>query len=112
MVALYVLLNAIVVTLLVTLLAQRKRVRPTSLRLGPKKKEFEVEDTKIEKSLNCFINHNGHMWDAHELLGVPAGCSMEEIEIAYKKTISAAANKDSMELAEAAYTSLKSFQKK
>lgn len=30
-----------------------------------------------ERSLNIFFNYNGHSWEAHEVLGVPAGCSWD-----------------------------------
>lgn len=39
------------------------------------------------KSLNVMFNYNGHSWDAHEVLGVPAGAPMEMVEEAYQKTL-------------------------
>lgn len=39
------------------------------------------------KSLNVMFNYNGHSWDAHEVLGVPAGASLTAVTEAYQKTI-------------------------
>jgi hypothetical protein len=32
-----------------------------------------------EKKLNVLFNYNGHTWDAYEVLGVPAGTSLEKV---------------------------------
>lgn len=40
------------------------------------------------KSLNVMFNYNGHSWDAHEVLGVPAGAPMDMIKTAYQKSLS------------------------
>lgn len=39
------------------------------------------------KTLNVMFNYNGHSWDAHEVLGVPAGAPMDMIKAAYQKTL-------------------------
>lgn len=36
---------------------------------------FEIH----EKTLNVLFNYNGHTWDAYEVLGVPAGTSIDKI---------------------------------
>lgn len=38
-------------------------------------------------ALNVFFNYNGHSFDAYEVLGVPAGSTLEEIQSAYQKTL-------------------------
>ena len=40
-----------------------------------------------ERSLNVVFNYNGHSWDAYEVLGLPAGCSPEKVESAYKESL-------------------------
>jgi hypothetical protein len=32
-----------------------------------------------EKMLNVLFNYNGHTWDAYEVLGIPAGTSLEKV---------------------------------
>ncbi len=39
------------------------------------------------KVLNVMFNYNGHAWDAHEVLGVPAGAPMEMVKAAYQKSL-------------------------
>jgi hypothetical protein len=38
-------------------------------------------------ALNVFFNFNGHSFDAYEALGVPAGSTIEEIQVAFKRSI-------------------------
>ena len=46
------------------------------------------EAPRPTKILNVFFNYNGHEWDAYEVLGVPAGSSMEAVEEAFIKSTS------------------------
>lgn len=39
------------------------------------------------KNLNIYFMYNGHEWESHEVLGVPAGASMPEVTEAYQKLI-------------------------
>jgi hypothetical protein len=39
------------------------------------------------RPLNVHFNYNGHSWDAFEVLGLPAGSSMEKVEAAYKESL-------------------------
>jgi hypothetical protein len=39
------------------------------------------------KNLNVIFVFNGHTWDAHEVLGVPAGARIEMVEAAYKQAL-------------------------
>jgi hypothetical protein len=59
-----------------------------------------------EKNLNVLFMFNGHSWDAHEVLGLPAGAGRQMIEEAYKKAI-ARVSPDSKDFIEAAYQALK-----
>jgi hypothetical protein len=43
-----------------------------------------------EKSLNAFFNWNGHLWDAYEALGIPAGSSIESVHSAYQRATAGA----------------------
>jgi hypothetical protein len=40
-----------------------------------------------ERPLNVVFNHNGHSWDAYEVLGLPAGSSPDKVESAYKESL-------------------------
>ena len=42
------------------------------------------------KSLNVLFNWNGHTWDAYEVLGVPAGSSLESARTAFERGASLA----------------------
>lgn len=39
------------------------------------------------KSLNVMFNYNGHSWDAHEVLGVPAGAPLEMVKKGYEASL-------------------------
>jgi hypothetical protein len=43
-----------------------------------------------EISINAFFNWNGHLWDAYEALGIPAGSSLESVKTAYQRAITGA----------------------
>lgn len=38
-----------------------------------------------ERPLNVFFNWNGHSWDAYEVLGLPAGASMDAVTAAFER---------------------------
>ncbi|MFP5520614.1 MAG: hypothetical protein ACLGGX_11970 [Bdellovibrionia bacterium] len=40
-----------------------------------------------ERELNIVFNYNGHSWDAHEVLGIPAGASFSQVTAAYQTAI-------------------------
>lgn len=40
-----------------------------------------------EKKLNVLFNYNGHTWDAYEVLGVPAGTSLEKVTEALQREL-------------------------
>lgn len=42
---------------------------------------------QASKNLNIYFMYNGHSWEAHEVLGVPAGAPMTQVTDAYQKLI-------------------------
>lgn len=67
-----------------------------------------VRDEKIEteRPLNVVFNYNGHSWDAYEVLGLPAGSSLERVDEAYKTNIEAV-DAGSRPFLDAAYAAIK-----
>lgn len=49
-----------------------------------------LDDLNAENmiSLNVIFIYNGHTWDAHEVLGIEPGSSIEEIKAAFQRAIS------------------------
>lgn len=43
-----------------------------------------VSGGRTSKSLNVIFNYNGHSWDAYEVLGLPAGSSLEKVKEAFE----------------------------
>lgn len=84
----FLILNAVVVTIMIFYFMKGRRQKPQPTKLNLKKatftpvKEIDISD---EEELNVYFNFNGHMWDAYEILGVPAGAPMSDIEMAYLK---------------------------
>lgn len=95
----FVLIETIVVLLLViSFLRKRQPVKPVKLKLRKKNGlgtleraiEGEIEERvvdceKQEKELNVFFVFNGHSFDAYEVLGVPAGASLEVVQKQYER---------------------------
>ena len=97
----YIVLNAIVVTLLViSFIRMRRATRQNLMKLkNPHagKKEVIIKKMRLEegdprmvkpsgpKSLNAVFNYNGHSWDAYEVLGVAAGSGFETSFLAFEK---------------------------
>lgn len=46
-----------------------------------------VKFLKEEKNLSVYFMFNGHEWEAHEVLGIPAGSKMPEITATYQHLI-------------------------
>jgi hypothetical protein len=59
------------------------------------------------KSLNVIFMYNGHNWDAHEVLGVPAGCRWEQVELAYQAALKNSAP-ETHEFLQTAYHAIRS----
>lgn len=62
-----------------------------------------------EKALNVFFNYNGHMWDAYEVLGVPAGSSLEAVTSAFEK-LRASSSPDARSFLDEAFEAILSEQ--
>lgn len=45
------------------------------------------EPSAEARPLNVHFNYNGHSWDAYEVLGLPAGSSLEKVEAAYEESV-------------------------
>lgn len=71
---------------------------PTA-RLGGRREEPEAYGGG--RSLNVFFNWNGHTWDAHEVLGLPAGASRDKVIQAFHAA-RARAGRDSLPFLQAA----------
>lgn len=69
-----------------------------------------VAPTDEERSLNVVFNYNGHSWDAYEVLGLPAGSSMESVEVAYQESLRRV-DEGSKAFMQAAYEAIQSQRK-
>ncbi len=69
--------------------------------LGGRREERDAEAFGGGRSLNVFFNWNGHTWDAHEVLGLPAGASRDKVIQAFHAA-RARAGRDSLPFLQAA----------
>jgi hypothetical protein len=110
----FIILNAIIVTLLVVyFLTLKKKENPS--RLNFKKPDIPLEDISKNLSgtpLNVMFNFNGHSFDAYEVLGVPAGSNMEEVKEAFQRSLGSASNDSSQEIFKVAYTAIQNASKR
>lgn len=51
------------------------------------KKPIASVPVRKAKELNVMFMYNSHSWDAYEVLGIPAGSSLEEVQRAYIKMV-------------------------
>jgi hypothetical protein len=58
-----------------------------------------------ERPLNVVFNFNGHSWDAYEVLGLPAGSSIEKVTQAFRNSMQSV-DKESQPFLEAAYDAI------
>lgn len=65
-----------------------------------------------EKSLNVNFVYNGHNFEAHEILGLPAGARLTQIEEAYKIEVSKSLQGPQRDFVELAYKALKQSLRK
>ncbi len=90
-----------------------KKDRPTSLNLRKTRSSPTKNiDINNEEELNIYFKFRGQMRDAYEIIGVPAGSSMNEVERAYNRKSSQ--DNPSRELLDMAYKAIeqKLFHKK
>lgn len=105
----FLLFNGLIVTILVVyfLFALKKRNDPTRLNLrkgnSPLHKGHALDHADNE--LNVLFNYNGHLWDAFEVLGIPAGSERDVVDRAYKQVLSSM-EPGSRELIDMAYSAI------
>lgn len=88
----FLIANAVIVILFVAyFLTVRKKELPAKLNL---KKDKPLSKAMAAASgdggaipLNVYFNYNGHSFDAYEALGVPAGSTWEEVQLAFQKNL-------------------------
>ena len=68
--------------------------RPAGQIRGSDSRVPDIGFTRIrptgERPLNVVFNYNGHSWDAYEVLGLPAGSSLEMVQQAYREALATA----------------------
>lgn len=70
--------------------AELKGAIPPTKPEDPQNSDFnEVTQIRAQEArpLNVHFNYNGHSWDAYEVLGLPAGSSLEKVEAAYEESV-------------------------
>lgn len=68
-------------------------------------RETVRESHESIKNLNVIFMYNGHSWDAHEVLGVPAGANSEMLKSAYREALEKSQS-DGRAFIEAAYRAI------
>ncbi len=104
----FLVLNAAVVIMLALFFLQGRTKKPRPTKLNMKKTKFQpVKDVDIndEEELNVYFMHNGYMWDAYDIIGVPAGSPMSDVEMAYIKCRTRI-DEESKEVVEMAYNAI------
>lgn len=105
----FLLFNAGVVILLIGFFLHSKSKKPKPSKLNLKKIKFQPVgkdvDINDEEELNVYFMHNGYMWDAYEIIGVPAGAPMADVEMAYIKSRTRI-DEESKEILERAYAAI------
>ena len=82
-----------------------RRPDPRPASPPPPRQERRSDEPRVETSLNVHFNWNGFMWDAYEVLGIPAGSSREAAAQALQKA-KAQSDAESMPFYEAAYKAI------
>ena len=62
----------------------------------------DTDTSPIERPLNVVFQFNGETWDAYEVLGLPAGSSLEMVRAAYREATEAV-DQSSRPFVDAAY---------
>lgn len=104
----FLFLNLAVVIMLALLFMREKGKKPQPTKLNMKKTKFRpVKDVDInnEEELNVYFMHNGYLWDAYDIIGVPAGAPMSDVEMAYIKSRTRM-DDESKEILEMAYDAI------
>jgi hypothetical protein len=112
----FLILNGVIVTLLlVYFFGFRGKSAPA--RLNFKKSETPLQT--LEKAqedasgrvLNVMFNYNGHSFDAYEVLGVPAGSTLQEIEQIYSQSLQQLVDPSSKQFYKTAYEAIRNQAK-
>lgn len=101
----FLIVNLLVLSVLVAFLLRRTPRAGLSLKLGLKRENFALS-SKGEKTLNIIFNYNGHSWDAYEVLGLPAGTSLEKVTDSYLRILRQV-DPSSREFVETAYQAIR-----
>lgn len=109
-------LMAAVMAVLVLYMLRRKKPNAASLKLKGTSSSSDLTVERgvypstgragLAKELNVIFNYNGHDWDAYEVLGVPAGCSLTEVELAFHEAVGKV-DRNSRSFLEAAYKAIR-----
>lgn len=75
-----------------------------------RKPQVEILDAE-ERSLNALFQWNGHTWDAFEVLGLPAGSSVESVRVAFQRA-AALADQETLPFLKAALETIAQTQKR
>jgi hypothetical protein len=107
----FLLINvAVVILLLILFIRGNRRRAPSNLRFGGPAKlppKAEGKGKAPERNLNCLFQYNGHTWDAHEILGVPAGAPAEIIRAGYETSLKNCGDEESKAFTQAAFEALR-----
>ncbi len=103
----FLLINTGVVVLLLFLFLRKSKQTPSMFNLSPKKLPAKTTLKTTERNLNCMFQYNGHTWDAHEILGVPAGAPPETIRAGYEAAVKNSKDEQSKSILEAALSALR-----
>ncbi len=104
----FLVLNVAVVIMLALFFLQGRSKQPRPTKLNMKKTKFQpVKDVDInnEEELNVYFMHNGYLWDAYDIIGVPAGSPISDVEMAYIKSRTRI-DEESKEILEMAYDAI------
>jgi hypothetical protein len=99
--------GAVVLLVILYLLWRPSKTKPSRLKLRESDSQNKLEvqsknssdrprddyknapenSNRIERQLNVIFQYNGHDFDAHEVFGVPAGCSLQIVQAAYEEVL-------------------------
>lgn len=90
----FLLLNILLLILFIYWMTKDLKKKPSKLNFKKKKtvdytsfedvlKNKEQNNDQYEKVLNVLFQYNGETWDAYEVLGLPAGASVEDAHKAF-----------------------------
>ncbi|MEM7647450.1 MAG: hypothetical protein AAF203_11110, partial [Pseudomonadota bacterium] len=105
----FLILNTVIVTFLALYFYRGKSKRPQPTKLNMRKTKFQPVSKEVdindEEELNVYFMHNGYLWDAYDIIGVPAGSPLSDVEMAYLKS-RMRIDEESKEILEMAYNAI------